>query len=89
MNGEKNLINEAKSALFEAFNALGPHRHSIILVGAQAVYQCTGDIDLAIAEFTKDSDLVIDVTNLQESPELSILLKEAGFHLKIDGNPGQ
>ena len=54
MSGDDNLINEAKVALFEVLDALGPHRHSLILVGAQAIYQHTGNIDLAVAEFTRD-----------------------------------
>jgi len=49
VNGKENLINEAKSALFDAMRALGPHRNSVILVGAQAVYQHTGKINIAIA----------------------------------------
>jgi hypothetical protein len=89
MNGDDNLVNEAKVALFEALDALGPHQDSVILVGAQAIYQHTGNIDIAIAEFTKDSDLVIDVINLEESPEISTLLKQSGFYQNVGGNPGQ
>lgn len=89
MSGDDNLVNEAKVALFETLDALGPHRDSVILVGAQAIYQHTGNVDLAIAEFTKDSDLVIDVNNLEASPEISALLKQSGFYQSVGGNPGQ
>jgi hypothetical protein len=89
MSGDDNLINEAKVALFEVLDALGPHRHSLILVGAQAIYQHTGNFDLAVAEFTRDSDLVIDVNNLEDSPEISALLKRSGFYQSDGGNPGQ
>lgn len=88
MNGKENLINEAKSALFDAMRALGPHRTSVILVGAQAVYQHTGNINIAIAEYTRDTDLVLDVSTLVDEPEISYLLKTAGFYQAIGANPG-
>ena len=88
MNGEENLILEAKSALFDAMRALGPHRDSVILVGAQAVYQHTGMMNLAVAEFTRDSDLVLDVSILADAPEISGLLRDAGFYQAIGANPG-
>lgn len=88
MNGKENLILEAKSALFDAMRALGPHRNSVILVGAQAVYQHTGTMNLAVAEFTRDSDLVLDVSMLADAPEISNLLKAAGFYQAIGANPG-
>lgn len=88
MNGKENLINEATSALFEAMLALGPHRNSVILVGAQAVYQHTGKINIAIAEYTRDSDLVLDVSTLADEPEISNLLKTAGFYQTQGANPG-
>lgn len=88
MNGKENLINEAKSALFDAMSALGPHRNSVILVGAQAVYQHTGNINIAMAEYIRDSDLVLDVSTLVDEPEISYLLKTAGFYQAIGANPG-
>jgi len=88
VNGKENLINEAKSALFDAMSALGPHRNSVILVGAQAVYQHTGKINIAIAEYTSDSDLVLDVSTLADDPEISFLMKAAGFYQAIGASPG-
>ena len=88
MNGKENPILEAKSALFDAMNALGPHRDSVILVGAQAVYQHTGKINLAVAEYTRDSDLVLDVSTLGDAPAISNLLKAAGCYQTIGANPG-
>jgi len=88
VSGEENLILEARSALFDAMRALGPHQNSVILVGAQAVYQHTGKINVAVAEYTRDSDLALDVSTLADEPEISNLLKSAGFYQAIGANPG-
>lgn len=58
------MIVEARAALLDALAALEAHRDSVILVGAQAVYLHTGQASFAIAEATKDSDLVIDPRSL-------------------------
>ena len=40
-----------------------PHKASVILIGAQAIYLRTGNATFALAEATKDSDLAIDPGN--------------------------
>ena len=40
----------ARAALLDALEALGPQRDATILVGAQAIYLHTGDIDLAVPD---------------------------------------
>ena len=41
-------------------DALEQHLDALVLVGAQAIYMHTGEVDEAIATETKDSDLVVD-----------------------------
>ena len=51
----------ARRALLDALQALGDHRGSVILVGAQAVYLYAGELEeIAVAAFTEDADLVVD-----------------------------
>ena len=43
------LYVKAREVLLDALEALGPHRASLVLVGAQAIYLHTGEVDLALA----------------------------------------
>ncbi|MEG0363413.1 MAG: hypothetical protein RR600_06350, partial [Aurantimicrobium sp.] len=55
----------ARLALLDALEALGDHRDSIIVIGAQAVYSHTGALtDVALAEITTDGDLAVDPREL-------------------------
>lgn len=81
MPGDGNLIVEARAALLDALAALAVHRDSVILVGAQAVYLHTGRASFAIAEATKDSDLVLDPRSLPAEPHLEDAMGRAGFYL--------
>lgn len=60
------------------------------LVGAQAVYLQTDDIefDLAVAPFTKDADLSIDPDHLGTDPRIAEAMESAGFTLKIKNTGG-
>ena len=50
MPGEPDrLYVEARRALLDALEALAPHRDSLILVGAQAVYLHAGEATIAVA----------------------------------------
>lgn len=69
----------AREVLLDALDALGEHRSSIVLVGAQAIYLRTGEADLAVAPYTTDGDLVIDPAALAAIPPLERALGEAGF----------
>jgi hypothetical protein len=69
----------ARRALLDALEALGEHRDSIVVVGAQAVYLHTGAADVAVAEFTTDADLAIDPEGLLPDPRLDAALQEHGF----------
>ena len=51
----------ARGVLLDALDALGEQREALILAGAQAIYIHTGAADLAVAEFTTDGDLVVNL----------------------------
>ena len=83
-----NLTIAARSALLDALEALGAHRDDVIIVGAQAVYLRSGHANVAIAEFTKDSDLVVDPRQLAEEPLLENAMRAAGFLPAASNQPG-
>lgn len=69
----------AREVLLDALEALGEHRRSIVLVGAQAIYLRTGDADLAVAPYTTDGGLAVDPSALGKIPPLEQALGQAGF----------
>lgn len=75
---------QARTALLDALEALGPHRDAVIVIGAQAVYLHTGEAQVALAEATKDSDLALDTRQLEDAPLVEELLIEAGFELDTE-----
>lgn len=78
----------ARRVLLDALDALGSHRHAVVLVGAQAVYLRVGEADLAVAPFTTDGDLAIDPSLLAEVPPLEQALMDAGFFPKTRDSVG-
>ena len=85
---DQQVVN-ARRALLDAFEALGVHRESIVLVGAQAVYLHTGSAEIAIAEFTTDGDLVVDSRTLVDDPLVELAMEAGGFmHDPSTQNPG-
>lgn len=89
----------ARCVLLNALDALGQHRHALILVGAQAVYLHTGEADLAIAPYTTDGDIAIDPALLGPDPRIEQALEGANFTpdtstvgiwrttVEVDGHP--
>jgi len=77
------LYVRARGALLDAAEALGPHLDSVVLVGAQAIYLCARDAELAVVEYTTDADLAVSPRDLADAPLLGDLLGAAGF------SPGQ
>jgi hypothetical protein len=73
----------ARRVLLDAIEALGTNRKAVILVGAQAIYLHTGESNLAVAPYTTDADLVLDPSKLKDKPDLSSVMKNAGFELTI------
>lgn len=69
----------ARTALLDALEALNEHFEAVILVGAQAVYQHTGNAKVALAEFTTDGDLAIDPDLLGNDPLIEDAMIAAGF----------
>lgn len=83
------LMVEARRVLLEALDALADHRGSLVLVGAQAVYLRTDEIELSFsASYTTDADLAIDPTTLAETPLLAELMTDAGFERTQPDRPG-
>lgn len=75
---EKEVI-LARRIFLDALFAMGEHRNSFVLVGAQAIYLHVGEASMAVAPFTTDGDLAIDPDLLADDPMLGDLLKAAGF----------
>jgi hypothetical protein len=79
------LYVQARQALLDAADALEAHLGAITLVGAQAIYVHTGEVDLsdvaAIAppEYTTDADFSLSPEDLSDSPTVARLLVERGF----------
>lgn len=85
--GPDPLYVKAREVLLDALEALRPHRSSLVLVGAQAIYLHTGEADVAVAPYTTDADLVIDPRSLAERPPVGASLEANGF---VAGDqPGQ
>lgn len=83
------LLIRARSALLDALDALGAHRDSIVVIGAQAIYLHTAGAAVAVAEATKDSDLAIDPRTLQNEPLIEKAMERAGFYPDPEKNqPG-
>ena len=81
------LYAKAREVLLDALEALGPHRSSLVLVGAQAIYLHTGEADIAVAPFTTDADVIIDPGGLADHPIIGEALQASGFLL--GDQPGQ
>lgn len=81
------LYAKAREVLLDALEALGPHRSSLVLVGAQAIYLHTGEADIAVAPFTTDADVIIDPGGLTDHPIIGEALQASGFLL--GDQPGQ
>ncbi|MEU9298704.1 MULTISPECIES: hypothetical protein [Streptomyces] len=64
------------------------HLDALTVVGAQAVYLRTPDAAIRNSPFTSDGDLSIDPDRLGPQPLLDASLREAGFRLKQDSQPG-
>ena len=73
----------ARAGLLDALEALGPLRNAAVLVGAQAVYEYTRDLDdeFAVSPFTLDADLAFLPELLANDPKIPDAMKSAGFEL--------
>ena len=88
-NGADEVLRAARSALLDALEALREHRESVIVIGAQAIYLRTGSAEVALAPFTKDSDLALDSRTLAGDPRIQDAMEAAKFYLDRTSNqPG-
>ncbi|MFI1621838.1 hypothetical protein ACH4VT_33500 [Streptomyces lydicus] len=78
----------ARRVLLDGLIALSPHLDALTVVGAQAVYLRTPDAAISNSPFTSDGDLSIDPALLEDQPLIDTSLREAGFTLKKDSEPG-
>lgn len=69
----------ARAGLLDALAALEPHLDALVIVGAQAVYLHTGSMEIALAEFTTDGDVVVDPDLLSSDPLVEVAMRAAGF----------
>ena len=82
------LYVESRRVLLDALEALGEHRDSLVLVGAQAVYLRSERAKLSVAAFTSDGDLGLDPRNLAALPRIEAAMRQAGFELSAPDQPG-
>lgn len=75
----------ARRTLLDALDVLVAHRHSLILIGAQAVYLHTGSQGMSVPPMTTDADLALDADLLADDPEIAATMQAAGFK---SGQPG-
>jgi hypothetical protein len=76
----------ARRTLLDALDALGAHRASMILIGAQAVYLHTGSSEISEPPMTTDADLALDADLLADDPEIAGTMIAAGFEPKQPGH---
>jgi hypothetical protein len=85
-SGDADLRVRTRRALLDALEALNDQLSALVLIGAQALYLHTGDVDVAIPEETKDADIGIDRAKLHEDPLIEAAIEAAGFHKDLE-NP--
>lgn len=79
----------ARRNLIQALEALGDYtREAVVVVGAQAVYLQTHEIDVApFLPFTLDSDIAVDPRILESTPPIRETLENHGYSHR-EGQPG-
>jgi hypothetical protein len=73
----------ARRVLLDALEALGGHRSSVILVGAQAIYVHAGEAMFGMVPYTTDADLALDPRLLEKIPPIELAMRSAGFRLGV------
>ncbi|WP_051473501.1 hypothetical protein [Saccharomonospora piscinae] len=72
----------ARKVLLDALELLGAHANAITVVGAQALYLLTEEVDLGVAAYTADADLCLDTNQLDDEPLLHKVMHDGGFSLR-------
>lgn len=88
VENRETLNRVARRVLLDGLEALSEQAAAVTIVGAQAVYLRSTDIELAVASFTSDADLGIYPAHLSDVPHLEQAMEAAGFALR-PGQPGQ
>jgi hypothetical protein len=83
------MLVRSRTVLLDVLEALAAHSDAVVLVGAQAVYLHTGELDVALAEATKDSDVALDSRLLGEDPLVEDAMRTAGLSRVPAGQPGE
>lgn len=73
------LLVRARAGLLDALQALEGQRDALVVIGAQAVYLRTGELDVALAPATNDSDFSLDPRLLNDDPRIEQAMRRAGF----------
>ncbi|MGH3692569.1 MAG: hypothetical protein ACRDRX_00945 [Pseudonocardiaceae bacterium] len=68
----------ARRVLLDALVALRDQDDAITIVGAQAIYLRSVDLDLSVASYTSDADLGLDPKHLADEPRLQQAMTNAG-----------
>lgn len=76
----------SRRVLLDALTALGEHLHGLTVVGAQAVYLRTADVELDVAGFTSDADVAVEPLRVAHPPLIDALMRRGGF--EVTGDPG-
>jgi hypothetical protein len=69
----------ARKVLLDCLKLLAAQSEALVLVGAQAIYLQTPNLDGGLPANTTDSDIAIDPELLAENPDLERVLETAGF----------
>ena len=84
--GDADLTVRTRAALLDALQALEDQIDALIVIGAQAVYFHTGEVDVAIPEETKDADVGVNPNVLRDDPLVEEAITAAGFFKDLE-NP--
>lgn len=82
-SGDAELRVRTRAALLDALDALEDQLDALIVIGAQAVFLHTGELDVPIPIETKDADLGVDAHSLHDDPRLEQALEAAEFHRNL------
>ncbi|HUD69682.1 MAG TPA: GSU2403 family nucleotidyltransferase fold protein [Acidimicrobiales bacterium] len=74
----------ARAVLLDALQALGEQVDGVVVVGAQAIYLRTGDLQLRTAAYTTDADFALAPLKLLNEPHLDVALRAAEFYQGSD-----
>jgi hypothetical protein len=71
----------ARRVLLDGLDALSDHAEAVTIVGAQAIYLHTANVELAVASYTSDADLGLYPDDLNTVPLIQDAMQKAGFEL--------